>query len=1409
LVEHPDLPEGFGTIKTAYKGAGEHLIVAIQDAHINEEAQRNIGNILRYYAGKYQLGLVNLEGSSGELYTDLFSFFPDQNARRNVADYFLREGRFTGPEHLAVVERPVMQLYGVEDPELYEQNRAAYVEALEFKGRDEEVLVALSKVLEYMTRFVFSEEIRELIRRRAAFQEGGRELVAYVRFLMEMAKKHGLNLDGYAGMNSLVRLVDLEKQIDFEKAEAETDALINELKRVLPRENLTRFLANTVHYRMKKMKRAAYYTYLEEMIQGVSVTQTAGEALTTKYANVVAYIEYMKLYDSVGVALFDEIAVLEKDVKTKLFTTPEEVKLDHLLRVYEVMNNLFAFTMTKQDAEFYYTHQDDFKATAFSGFLKPLIQKYHFSLGLPSQMEILDQDLPRAERFYKAALERDQVLIERAVEKTISSGQKISAIVTGGFHTPGIEKYLQEKGLSYIVVTPRISKAFDKKKESALYDAALRETPLPVEKVLSEVFLQPRTGVLNDPRFQLAPESGVPTRSELREGTNLGLARSEVRMSAIESIFAAQDAKKVMEDIGEAVKTLDPEGQTFVNELLKDYQGAYLDGNKLWLLNGTHVGAIVKAGEKAKSREVKLPGTRQGSEINMPAGYRFIVYPEVKEVAVPENIMATHRQNFPLATAQVGPVSATIGVIPTAAIPAAEPEIIAEAEQTPAQQAEQARFDANLKLFFDAQYSVPANVDTAKTSDLTVQEQAFRKILLNRNFQAKMDALKEVGTEGLSNNVILRLLLRSSPEAIRAKIPLLRKAVELGTNIKISTETVSLTTDAINALIEERNAAIAAEAQAKAEAEKAAREAAAKAEEKPTLNTVLKKILAKYEGKTLPSMKGLPKLGLKADATAVIGRIKAEFGFDEEDLSMLAQIAGFSGGTVSQWRYIYGELERAYESVVNFRAAQKAAAKKSATEEMNLIEKAGYSVWRGAKWIVFVGPHLLDQFFFGYYRRKISFYWFRSSRQPIDRRLSVEVLAGAMINATKPNMGRLFLDWQNGTAAERVIYQTALRHAPVVGLINRIQYTGAYRTLSKVFIEPVLVPTLQFIQKRWKLALFGAIGVGLVTFFLPAGLAGLGLLGPLGAWLLSATSGVPILGIVAGAFVHAFTLSSILNTAILSFLLTVPNFSKKYTNIRTDDAILGQLRALNNLNEQQKAAGKRLDLDYLAVRQLAAQVLASDVTGKAQMLKELQAVLPYVRYHSDVEKTLLGELLNAELKTIEEQEQPEARAPPQPRLAPSWFKQLVVYPLIGIWKTLASNPFAKKGFYFAWAKTTWGMMVVGSEIALLAGGYQPGELGAAQYIDQGISWVASQVTGDDVSISLVSHPVLFVEHNAINWGHNLLSWVETHSGFEVSSLTMRGSAALMSVFGLHTEAGDLALDGWGTTEIANYQYARQ
>ncbi|HCM43138.1 MAG TPA: hypothetical protein DIS66_07505, partial [Candidatus Omnitrophica bacterium] len=492
-----DFPAEFGTIKSKFQG-GDQFVVHIQDAHINEDAQKNIAKLIKYFEDKHSLGLVSVEGAWGDINTRQFQFVKNKEVRTAVADFFLRQGRLSGTEYAVIADHIQSAVYGVEDETLYYQNKQAYLDALNLKAKGEEVLVQLHKVLNDVSRFIFSTEVRDLNAKRLVFQQSGHDLVAYVRALQAMAEKNEINIAEYPGMQSLVELTELENQINFDKAEKETDALIRGIKKLLPGEMLTEFLTKTVHYRMKKMRRGQFYGYLLGLARTVLPRDKQESS-----ANALSYLRYIQVYENIDSGLFEEISRLDGSVRDAEFSTDDQKSLDRLWRIYDISSKLFDFTLTKDDAQFYFDHRAEFSSQTFKAYLEPKLKEYHFSYGLPS-LEVLDRDLPRLEKFYDFAIKRDSVLIENALAKAKSGKHALSAIVTGGFHTPGIERHLQDQGISYLVVTPKITKAIDQAKDAKLYEDALKGVPLKIEKQIDQAMAAHKKAALNDPRFQLA-----------------------------------------------------------------------------------------------------------------------------------------------------------------------------------------------------------------------------------------------------------------------------------------------------------------------------------------------------------------------------------------------------------------------------------------------------------------------------------------------------------------------------------------------------------------------------------------------------------------------------------------------------------------------------------------------------------------------------------------------------------------------------------------------------------------------------------------------------------------------------------------------------------------------------------------
>lgn len=558
LINQFMIPEFVGQIKHSFQGSNDKFVVHIQDAHINEEAQRNIANILETLNAQYGLKWVALEGSEGELDADLYSFVPDQEARRLASDYYLKNGRLTGPEYLAIVNKPDLKLYGVEDRVLYEENRQAYLDALKVKNTDEEILAKLDKVLQDLSRYVFPESIRELNRRKKSLQDSGQDLAGYVHYLSKLAKQMNVDLENYKGMHSLLNLMNLESQIDFEQANAQVDALTEDLKTRLDRENLSKFLTLTVQWRLKQMPDHRFQEYLLETVKEIEAQNPLAD-LNTKHANALKYLEYQKLYQRVNVEIFDELDLLEQAIKSKVLSKKSEIELDQLIRVHSIYQKLFEFTLTKQDVDFFYAHRNQFNSRTFESILTPLLTQYHFNVSLPSNFDVLDEHLPLVEKFYQLALKRDQGLIQKTLEKIHHENAPIIALVTGGFHTPGIEKELQKQGYSYVVVSPRIASGIDKKNEERLYQEAMSQKPLPLQEKLADLAAPQNQGALNDPRFQL-----ISWRLIEKAGIVNSEARTLVQLQALLALIQSSKPGLAAQYLmSQAKKTLGDSSQVF------------------------------------------------------------------------------------------------------------------------------------------------------------------------------------------------------------------------------------------------------------------------------------------------------------------------------------------------------------------------------------------------------------------------------------------------------------------------------------------------------------------------------------------------------------------------------------------------------------------------------------------------------------------------------------------------------------------------------------------------------------------------------------------------------------------------------------------------------------------------------
>ncbi|HXV28038.1 MAG TPA: hypothetical protein VD913_03650, partial [bacterium] len=141
LAREINLPASWGTIRERFipdDANSQPLLVHIQDAHANYEAQQNTRNILRYLKSKYGFDLVFLEGVTDRFDPRQIQFFEDKKLAGVTADLMARDGLIGGAElylleGLLEKDKEPMVAFGVETAGLYRKNIQDFGNVLEQK----------------------------------------------------------------------------------------------------------------------------------------------------------------------------------------------------------------------------------------------------------------------------------------------------------------------------------------------------------------------------------------------------------------------------------------------------------------------------------------------------------------------------------------------------------------------------------------------------------------------------------------------------------------------------------------------------------------------------------------------------------------------------------------------------------------------------------------------------------------------------------------------------------------------------------------------------------------------------------------------------------------------------------------------------------------------------------------------------------------------------------------------------------------------------------------------------------------------------------------------------------------------------------------------------------------------------
>lgn len=399
------IPQSLGKIQERFEGQGNRTIVQIQDVHAHVPAQENIAAIVEHLRAVCDIKTVALEGAWTSTSLPKSRAVSTSREKQLLARSLLEEDLISGPLYAALLSPSPIELNGVEDASLYEENRKLYLEHAAAKSSLVPKIETYRERLHNEARGLWSAELFAF---GSAYGKSFRasDFKDFFEVLFKTADARQIPSGDLEQVVLLRQILRLEKTLSREKLETEIKHLMREYK-------------NTSWN-------------FEELLRSGSI----GSEKYGIFPEIKKFRELTSLRDKLVLQdLMTQIDVLTARALEQLIRNPAENALWGKIGRFYLAEKILLLQAVPSDLQ-----RAESDKTALEALLREAGLTEAFAL---------------SSSFYELVKKRDVIFFDKLMSDPVLTGSV--AIVTGGFHTAGLSQKLRETGISYIVIAPELN----------------------------------------------------------------------------------------------------------------------------------------------------------------------------------------------------------------------------------------------------------------------------------------------------------------------------------------------------------------------------------------------------------------------------------------------------------------------------------------------------------------------------------------------------------------------------------------------------------------------------------------------------------------------------------------------------------------------------------------------------------------------------------------------------------------------------------------------------------------------------------------------------------------------------------------------------------------------------------------
>lgn len=437
------------------------LFINIQDIHNNYSVQKNILSTIEDITKALPIDKIYIEGAAGNVNVSFLRSIYEKDP--NYIETFFRDGYISAGEYFAIKHNDNNILFGIENEAIYNENIIRLNKLIANRELLSSELGYINSEISKLKNVYISKANEEFTSKLSSFKQYSTE--RYI-FLTDFAKKNGILASNYDIIDGFVDVLNLSKKINFSKLNNSLGGIIESLKEKMP---YSKYAELTEAF--SKENKDKFYLLLSKAAHEYEIKQDK---------NISDFINYIELKQNIDIRnVIRQESSLISLINQELSLNDAEKDVLFLESYSKVLASYLTGEIMSDEYSYILSNKDRFKqAMAF------------FNIKLSDNFF---EELKISEDFYDVNVKRNRIFIENIlsdmkVEIDIKSGEfpvfeesgteiksfdnydKIALVITGGFHTEGMNKLLDANNISNITLMPPTN-LIDESNYSAVYEA--------------------------------------------------------------------------------------------------------------------------------------------------------------------------------------------------------------------------------------------------------------------------------------------------------------------------------------------------------------------------------------------------------------------------------------------------------------------------------------------------------------------------------------------------------------------------------------------------------------------------------------------------------------------------------------------------------------------------------------------------------------------------------------------------------------------------------------------------------------------------------------------------------------------------------------------------------------------------